>query len=251
MSAAVATLNILIGLVYTSYGVITIYELRRGWSTDGPSHFGMAWVAMAFTCGPHHLAHGVHGGLIGKAGGLELVALIVGAPAGITWFLLRIEALRGGRGDRLINGTPTWLRLGAPVAAAYGLLCVVVTVWLVAAEAHFGPRYVPNLLLIWLYMVIGYYLLRTQLASYAAGAPWSLSGLSLTAVFPTCALMHAAYLLYAVHGSYGIDSGTLAIDWLAVPAAAYFLWVVRSLYHGTLPDWNRSRQFRAARSTAA
>ena len=30
----------------------------------------------------------------------------------------------------------------------------------------------------------------------------------------------------------------LGIDLLAVPAAAYFLWVVHALYRGTFRDWN-------------
>ena len=30
----------------------------------------------------------------------------------------------------------------------------------------------------------------------------------------------------------------LTVDWLSVPAAVYFVWVVRSLYRGTLTDWN-------------
>jgi hypothetical protein len=50
--------------------------------------------------------------------------------------------------------------------------------------------------------------------------------------------MHAAYLLYAVNGRYPADPNMLVIDWLSVPAAAYFVWVVRCLYRGTLPDWN-------------
>jgi hypothetical protein len=93
-------------------------------------------------------------------------------------------------------------------------------------------------LLVVLYTAIGYYLGRSQLAAHRAGGDWSLSGLCLTAVFPTCAAMHAAFLLYAVNGSYGADPQMLLIDWLSVPAAGYFVWVVRCLYRGTLPDWN-------------
>ena len=73
----------------------------------GFSHFGAAWIAMAFTCGPHHWVHGVHLGFEGRAAGvLDFVAVLVGVPAGVIWFLLRVEAFRGGRGDRFIRGTP-------------------------------------------------------------------------------------------------------------------------------------------------
>ena len=60
MSTAVVITNLVLGLVYTSYGVMTIFDLKRGWRTFGFSHFGMAWIAMAFTCGPHHLEHAAH-----------------------------------------------------------------------------------------------------------------------------------------------------------------------------------------------
>jgi hypothetical protein len=52
--------------------------------------------------------------------------------------------------------------------------------------------------------------------------------------------MHAAFLAGVVHSDYAADTHGLFIDWLAVPAAAYFLWVVRRLWLGTLPDWNIS-----------
>jgi hypothetical protein len=61
--------------------------------------------------------------------------------------------------------------------------------------------------------------------------------------------MHIAFLVDVVHGRYAVDTYTLVIDWLAVPAAAYFLWVVRRLYLGTLPDWNAT--IRAQASTLA
>jgi len=103
---------------------------------------------------------------------------------------------------------------------------------------HFGPRLTPNLLLLGLYCLIGYYLLRTQLVNHRAVGGWSLSGLALTVVFPTCGLMHVTFVVYASSGTYDAGWHGLVIDWLAVPAAIYFLWVVRSLSLGTLTDWN-------------
>ena len=110
MAYAVAVLNTVLGTVYTCYGLITIVDMKRGWRTNGFSHFGAAWLAMAFTCGPHHLDHGLHIFLSGRGGGwLDLVTIAVGFPAGVIWFLLRVEAMFGGRGDRHITGTPVWL----------------------------------------------------------------------------------------------------------------------------------------------
>src|ERR1043165_10288562 len=104
MRIAVALTNLILGLAYTSYGVMTAVELKRGWKTLGFSHFGAAWIAMAFTCGPHHLVHGVHILFEGRVGGpLDLLAVAVGFPAGVVFLGLRLEAFFGGRGDRFIS----------------------------------------------------------------------------------------------------------------------------------------------------
>jgi hypothetical protein len=52
--------------------------------------------------------------------------------------------------------------------------------------------------------------------------------------------MHVVWVLYAATGLYHFDVHGFAIDWLAVPAAVYFLWVVRGLYRGMLRDWNET-----------
>lgn len=59
-------------------------------------------------------------------------------------------------------------------------------------------------------------------------------------VFTTCAAMHAVYALYTLDGRYAVDVHGLAVDWFAVPAGLYFLWVVHALYRGTFKDWNGS-----------
>jgi hypothetical protein len=238
--ASVAILNLGLGLIYTSYGVMTIIDLKRGWKELGFSHFGLAWIAMAFTCGPHHFEHGQHVALWGRNGGpLDVFAVLVGFPAGATWFLLRIEALRGGRGDRFISGTPRWVAALPYVAVAYLVTMVVAISRIVGHDASFTPRMTPNVLLLGLYCLIGYYLLRTQVANHAVTGGWSLSGLALTVVFPTCGLMHTAFVAYAASGRYQVDVHGLVIDWISVPAAIYFVWVVRSLYLGSVHDWNR------------
>jgi hypothetical protein len=238
MRISIALLNLLIGLVYTSYGIITVRELAKGWKTVGPSHFGLAWCAMAFTCGPHHLAHAGHIAASQSPSGLELAAVVIGVPAGVTWFLLRIEAIRGGPGDRPISGTPLWVKTLPVISAVYVLAFLGAALAQLLPNAEFLPRLMPNILLFFLYTMIGYFLLRTQLSSHAESGGWSLSGLALTIVFPTCALMHVAFLVDVMHGRYPVDPHSVIIDWLAVPAAAYFLWVVRRLYLQTLPDWN-------------
>jgi hypothetical protein len=97
---------------------------------------------------------------------------------------------------------------------------------------------VANVLLLVVYMAIGWFVLRTQLANRAAMAGWSVSGLSLAMIFPTCALMHGVWAIYDLAGRYRSEIHGFVIDWLSIPAGLYFLWVVRSLYRDSLADWN-------------
>ena len=248
---AVGMLNVLLGLAYTTYGVITISDMYRGWKTMGFSHFGAAWIAMAFTCGPHHLVHGVHILFHGRQGGpLDLLAVVVGLPAGAVFLGLRIEAWLGGRGDRFISGTPFWVQSIPTVSAVY-VTALSLAVFPLAAHLSFPRQITPNLMLIVLYCAIGYFLLRTQLRNRPRVHGWSVSGLALTIVFPTCALMHAVYALYASKGIYhDIDWHGWIVDWIAVPAAVYFLAVVRGLYKQSLQDWNRN-YYDSARNQSA
>jgi hypothetical protein len=243
MIAAVAATNIILGLVYTGYGAMTLSEMIRNRRTLGFSHFGAAWIAMAFTCGPHHWFHGIHAIEGQTAGGaLDLFAVLVGFPAGVTWFLLRVEAFAGGRGDRHISGTPGWVMALPTLGGIYVTALIAAAIGAGGQLADPAAGVVANLTLVVLYSAIGYYLARTQLANRRPLGGWSLSGLALAIVFPTCAAMHGVYAFYELNGTYLADGHMLAIDWLAVPAAMYFLWVVQALYRGTFRDWNGSPQ---------
>jgi hypothetical protein len=238
--ALVALSNLVLGVAYTGYGMMTAIEMKRDWRTFGFSHFGAAWICMAFTCGPHHLDHGLHVAVDGRLGGpLDLLAVVVGLPVGVLWLWLRVEAFLGGRGDRFIPGDPRWLRAAPAASAAYVAILAIACGVIVA-----GPRVTPgfavwaNILLVGLYINIGWFVLRTQLANRPSMGGWSVSGLSLSVIFPTCALMHAVWAAYAVAGRYHQDGHGLLIDWLSVPAGIYFLLVVRSLYRDSLRDWN-------------
>lgn len=242
MTAAVGLLNLVLGCIYTCYGLMTIVDLRRGWSTRGPSHFGFAWIAMAFTCGPHHLDHGAHLLLTDRAGGgLDLLAVIVGLPAGVIWFWLRVEALLGGRGDRFIPGTPRWLMV-APILGAVYTATLFTVLGTITRGGDLDLRILPNLALLLLYGAIAVVLATTQLRNHDVTGGWSLSGVSLAAVMLTCAYMHTVFASYAQTGFYDLDRHGLVIDVVSVPAAAYFLWVVVALHRGRLRDWNSTKQ---------
>ncbi len=232
--------NVVLGLAYTTYGFITISDLKRGWKTMGVSHFGLAWIAMAFTCGPHHLVHGTHVLFEGRVGGsADLLAVLVGFPAGIAFLTLRLEAWMGGRGDRFVSGSPVWVQAVPTASATY---VTVLAAWVLYSDQRLTfPRHaVPNLLLIVVYVMIGYFVTRTQLRNRRTLHGWSVSGLALAVIFPTCALMHGVYAMYAASGVYDLDWHGYVIDWLGVPAAIYFLCVVFNLHRRTLRDWNRT-----------
>lgn len=239
MTLAVTIVNLVLGVAYTSYGVLTALEMKRGWKTMGFSHFGAAWITMAFTCGPHHLAHGLHTAVEGRVGGgLDLFSVAFGLPVGVIWLYLRVEAMTGGRGDRAISGTPLWLSAMPTIIAIYLTALTFGVVGVVRAGVRPGSFVTPNMLLLVIYFTIGYFVMRTQLRNYSMTKQWSVSGLCLSAIFPTCGLMHAVFGLYNAAGLYRHDIHGFIIDWLAVPAGLYFLWVVRSLHRGSLADWN-------------
>jgi len=240
MTLLVGITNLILGLAYCGYGVMTSLEMKRDWKTFGFSHFGAAWILMAFTCGPHHLVHGIHTLVEGRVGQpLDALAVIVGLPFGVVWLSLRVEAFFGGRGDRFIARTPTWLRMAPAFAVVYSFVLIASVATLMRSHhVHFESIIAANILLIVVYNAIAWILLRTQLRNHDQLNGWSLSGVTLTAVFPTCALMHAVYAVYASTQLYAYDVHGSFIDWLSIPGGLYFLWVVHGLYKGTRADWN-------------
>jgi hypothetical protein len=241
MAITAAVLNVILGLVYISYGTMTVIEMVRDKDTRGFSHFGAAWTALVFTCGTHHWVHGIHLGLEGRSVGLlDLTAVIVGFPAAAVWFWLRVEAFSGRRGDRFIAGNPLWVLALPTLFGMYVTALIAATLGVGGLNIHSGalPVILPNLMILGLYTAIGLILARTQIANRRPLGGWSLSGVALAMVLPTCGLMHGVYALYALSGQYQLDYHGFAIDWLGVPAATYFLWVVHGLYKGTFRDWN-------------
>lgn len=240
MSFALALVNIGLGIAYLAIGALVVYEMLVKSETRGFSHFGFAFAALAFTCGPHHLAHGLHIGFAGRSPGvLDLIAVCVGLPTAAVWVYLRVESFRGGAGDRFIAGTPVWL-LAVPT-----LIGVYATALAAGMIDHFGNsglhdpiQVLPNLILVGLYGSIAFFLVRTQLHNRRPLGGWSVSGLGLAGIFATCTAMHLVYAFYVLTGLYGADIHGIVAGWISVPAAAYFLWVVHALYRGSFYDWN-------------
>jgi len=256
MALVIGVGNALIGLAYAGLGLLSAWETvslhrYRGWS-----RFGIGFALMAASCGPHHFIHGWYALQGGTHSWPMLAATLIGLPAGITFVALRIETALGGRGDRRLGSSRYWaLSLVAAFATAVGLLAG----WTMArSAAAFAPQlmctasglaagtgvpgtgfnfaslsFIANLFVVVAYGMVGWFLADYQVRRHAAEGAWSLSGVSLSAVFFTCALMHLVYATTEQH------SATLLFDLFGIPASIYFLWIVKRVHSDSVVDWNR------------
>jgi len=271
ISLVIGLSNLAIGLAYAGLGSLSIWETvslhrYRGWS-----RFGLGFALMAASCGPHHLAHGWHV-LQGEAVSWPVswpmfAATIIGLPAGLVFVGLRLEALWGGKGDRLVTATgdQAALLLGsfAIVASALGtwalaqpgadlpfqIICSSAGNMArgIAAEAgvdYASVTFIANAFVTVTYGMVGWYLADHQVRRYLAGGSWSLSGVALVGVFFTCALMH-----FVDANTVG-NNPMLVFDLIGIPASIYFLRVVKQLHNDSVTDWNRRPLVGAAATPA-
>ena len=249
MRITIGIIEVLIGLTYTGLGVLTVYELHTNHKSRGWSQFGLAFALMAFTCGPHHLlrAGAVFSSDDATVPASVVAALIVGLPPGLVFIALRTEAMLGGSGDRTLRRMPGLVPTYAlVVAAASGAIVAAAAM----SHAKVNPIFaLSNALLVGSYLAIGWYILSTQFRRYSAHGTWSLSGIALGFIFPTCALIHAAHVFagtqsgaHAHHVASDAsfwENALTVLDTAGLPASIWFLIVVRSLYREGLADWNR------------
>lgn len=247
--------NLLVGMAYVSLGLLSAWEVASQYRYRGVSRFGLGFSLMAASCGPHHLVHGwcvLQGGTVTAP---MLAVTLTGLPAGITFCWLRAEAMLHGRGDRTVavNGSTIagaaitsliavsalagWAMASPPVPSA--VVCTangIQALGAVSGAGMNGPSLVmlSNLFVTFTYAMVGWYLIDTQIRRYISTHSWSLSGLALSGVFPTCAAMHLILALTST-----AETSTLVFDLIGVPASVYFLWVVKQLHADSAIDWNR------------
>lgn len=255
MALVIGLSNLLVGTAYVSLGLLSAWEAASQYRYRGLSRFGLGFSLMAASCGPHHLVHGwcvLEGAAVTTP---MLAVTLIGLPAGIVFCLLRAEAMLDGRGDRTVavNGpvmagvavallivvsTLAGWAIASP-AAPYADICTTEGLqgWLAASGTGLDTAALVSLSNLWVtftYGMVGWYLVDTQIRRYVSTHSWSLSGLALSAVFPSCAAMH---LIMALTRSPEVS--TLPFDLIGVPASVYFLWVVRQLHADSAIDWNR------------
>ena len=247
MSGAVGGVNIVLGIGYMLLAALVVIELQRQWREPGVWQFGAALAAIALTCGPHHLTHGAHVGLEGQpAGRLDLVTVLVGMPPAAIFVWLRLEALTGKRGDRLIAGTPGWLQALPVAAGAYVAVVVTVGVGLIRTAPGLSTGGLLSLasaiVFGWVSVILG----RTQLRNRSEAGGWSLSGLSLVSLFSTCTVMHLAVAMEATAQGRTLDSHLVTVNVMGVGAALWFLAVVRNMTKEPKRQWEGVGQTAAA-----
>lgn len=256
MSLVIGISNLAIGLAYVGLGLLSAWETislhrYRGWS-----RFGIGFSLMAASCGPHHLVHGWDALQGAPVSWPMFAATLVGLPAGLTFVLLRFEAMLGGRGERWfsIASQRVVLIIGAYVLAAGGLAAWSLVqpgadfvFQVICSSAGLGEAAVDpdrrfdvaaltllgNVFVAIAYSMVGWYLADTQVRRRVNSGAWSLSGVALAGVFFTCAQMH--FIEAAARGSRTM----LLFDLIGIPASVYFLWIVRQVHSDSVRDWNR------------
>jgi hypothetical protein len=267
MSYVIGLSNLAIGVAYCGLGLLSVWETMSLHRYRGWSRFGIGFAMMAASCGPHHLTHGWYV-LQGETVSWPMfAATVIGLPAGFAFVLLRLEAMCGGRGERVVTATADQaaLLVGslAVVAGALGawslaqpgadlpfqILCTSAGLVArgIAAEAgvdYASVTFIANMFVTFTYGMVGWYLADHQVRRYLAGGTWSLSGVALTGVFFTCALMHL------IDANASGSSLMLVFDLIGIPASIYFLRVVKQLHNDSVMDWNRRPLVGAAAAPA-
>lgn len=240
MTVAAAIVNLILGLAYIGLGLLIVVEMHRDWWIHGFSQFGAAIAALAFTCGPVHAEHGLHLLVAGRQGqALDVGAVAIGLVPGLCWLALRVEAYRGGRGDRFIAGTPAWVRAIPLAAGAYALVLVALLSRLQLRGGHTDAAVVGGLAVAVIYGAICAVLTATQLQNHRLTQGWSLSGLSLAGLFGTCLVMHGAHAAYLLQGTYAKDWHGMVGAVIWVPAGLWFLTVVVMIHRQVTGADNR------------
>jgi len=123
VTVAVGLVHAATAAAYLFLFVVAVGEVR---SARRVTSFGAALTLMFLGCGMHHAVHAEHALIFGRASSpLVLAGLLVAAVPSAIFLALRLEAMRGGRGDRFLGGTPAWLALAPTALGAFAGILVL------------------------------------------------------------------------------------------------------------------------------
>ncbi len=207
------------GLAVLGLGALTARDLFQAGLSRPTSRFGLAFLLVTVTLGPHLLAIAAVAGMDGTAPAplLEITVVATLIPAA-AFLALRIERLGGGRGDRTVAGTPAWLRAGA-WATALGTGAVLGQAVVAASQDGLTWLAAPSLVLAAAYACVAVLVLTVQQRRRAVAGGWSASGIALAGLFLAAGLAEAAGAATS-----GTGDAALAIDLAGAPAALYLIW---------------------------
>jgi hypothetical protein len=232
LAGAVALLS---GGCFLVLGAIAGWELLRERGRRGFSQFGASLCATLLICGAFHLAYAAYcvrgGGTFSLPAG---AATLLGTAPVAAFTLLRLELLRGGRGDRFVDGTPTWLHVAPWVLVFVAGMLAAGSIHAALARGTELWGVWPALLLMLNLAAVGWLMARAQARRRESSGGWSLAGVTLATTFAASAVVQAAM---AADGGPGVVLFT--IDLAGVPATTWFLLSTGRLYRSSLHDWNR------------
>jgi hypothetical protein len=188
---------------------------------------GSAFLLVALTAAPLHGLAGLtlwhDGGPLPLAQAIsQLLALV---PLAI-FTGLRVEALTGGRAERIIRGLPAWFAAVPALAAFIGGAAAWEAIGHVhASGAVPADRWMVGAAMLAMGGVVGILVVRAQEAGRRERGGWSLSGLAFASVFP--AMGYAAAMDAVLQPRAGV---ALLAQAAALPACALLLLVARRLH---------------------
>lgn len=222
MNRTAGTLELLSAAVYLLLASSALIESLGPPQRATSRQFGLAFAVLALTGGARGVLCGVELARGSSEASLPLIgAVLLGLLPATVFCGLRYEAYVGGAGDRIVHGNPNWVPL-LPAAFAFAAGAILVLSW--THRHRLFPGELPGAVVAVVLVAVGWNLLRAQQTRHNMAGGWSVSGLAIAMVFPSWAVIDAGQVLAGQ-----LAGAALVVDWLAVPAAMWFLVECRRL----------------------
>ena len=219
------------GLAYiVGVGGYGVFEAWKYWHRSKRIvAFGLGLFLMAMSCGPHHCHVFYHYVIEGGSHATlsDLVAILYAFPFGALGLYFVSESVFGfGPGDRYIDGRAILLKIQLLLLGLLAFGVLVMPHWQVNDWTPPGAVGIyAQFVLVVLYLIVGWFLWTGQWLRIRMSQPWSLSGIALALVFPTCALTHMLWGIENLASYTVADTHFSVIDTFGIAAALYFIWI--------------------------